>query len=198
MHVCVCVCVLCTRWCSYLRGPSVASRVAALVWILGVEDRCACICARLPCSSRAAPAIIGRRSSACRHASSHVRCHASRSLALVPSVGIGLVAQSARRRACCVVDCICTRAAVVPWWPLYPGRPPGDLKNTTNTHPKSLERPSMAFEPRGHHFWLGYTFRAGGQSTNEMPPRSLIVNGSKLLLQYFPYLSIPKCCDVSF
>jgi hypothetical protein len=36
--------------------------------------------------------VVDRRSSAWRYASSHVRAHARRSLALVSSVGVGLVA----------------------------------------------------------------------------------------------------------
>jgi hypothetical protein len=54
--------------------------------------------------------------------------------------------------------------------PLVASRPPGDLKNTTNTHPISLARTPVSFELRGPGFlaWL-YFFRAGGQSTNELP-----------------------------
>ena len=45
-----------------------------------------------------------------------------------------------RRRACCVVGFICTRAPLC--GPLVASRPPGDFKNTTNTHPIPLGHPS--------------------------------------------------------
>ena len=71
-------------------------------------------------------------------------------------------------------------AAPAAWWaadtraplcgPFVASRPPGDRKNTTNTHLIPLGHHPVSFELRGPEFWLGYIFfRAGGQSTNETP-----------------------------
>ena len=148
----VCVCVLYARWCSYLRGAAVASSAAVLVWIPGAEGRRACICAR-------ALAMLVR-GGACYHRSTVVRVSAR---AIARACACALLASArvfGRRRSC--------RTELAPsrllrgrlhlharrCGPLVASRHSGDLKNTTNTHLKSLERPPVAFEPRRHHFWL--------------------------------------------
>ena len=84
----------------------------------GVVARALFALAHSPYSPGAAPAIVGCRSSAWWYPLSHVRAHARRSLALVSSVGVGLLSRCARRRLLLGGLHVHTRAAVVPWWPL--------------------------------------------------------------------------------
>ena len=85
-----------------------------LGWCGGVA--CIRVCTfgrRLPSS------VVDRRSSAWRYASSHVRAHARRSLALVSLVGVGLVVlRIAPPRLLRGGLQIHARRCVVPWWPL--------------------------------------------------------------------------------
>ena len=56
---------------------------------------------------------------------------------------------------------VCGRRARAPLCgPLVASRPPGERKNTTNTHPIPLGHHPVSFELRGPEFWLGYIFFA--------------------------------------
>ena len=99
------------------------------------------------------------------------RCRLLKTLAAAPARGAAARGHGRQRRACCcVVGCRSADTRAPLCGPLVASRPPGDRKNTTNTHPIPLGHHPVSFELRGPGFWLGYIFfRAGGQSTNETP-----------------------------
>ena len=128
-------------------------------------ERCGGVaCIRVCTLGRRLPSSVVGRPRGGAHRRTCVRMLVARWRSCVRSVSV-LSCCAARRRACCVVGCRYTRAAVWSLGGLYLGHQ-GTKKTQQNTHPIPLGHHPVSFELRGPGFWLGYTFfRAGGQST---------------------------------
>ena len=150
--MCVCVCALRSLVLVSSGGVDCAVRRRACLDAGGVEGRRACICAR-------ALAMLVRGGACCRR-SSVVRVAARVIARACACASLASARVFGRRRS--------YRTERAPprllrgggglhmharhCGPLVASRPPGDLKNTTNTHSVSLGHPPVSFELRGPAF----------------------------------------------
>ena len=168
--MCVCVCALRSLVLVSSGGVGCVVRRRACLDAGGLEGRRACICAR-------ALAMLVRGGACCRR-SSVVRV-AARVIALACACASLASARVFGRRRSYRTERAPPRLLrgggelhmhARRCGPLVASRPPGDLKNTTNTHPVSLEHPPCIIWAAWARVlaWL-YFFRVGGQSTKETP-----------------------------
>ena len=150
--MCVCVCALRSLVLVSSGGVDCVVRRRACLDAGGVEGRRACICAR-------ALAMLVRGGACCRR-SSVVRVAARVIARACACTSLASARVFGRRRS--------YRTERAPprllrgggglhmharrCGPLVASRPPGDLKNTTNTHSVSLGHPPVSFELRGPAF----------------------------------------------
>ena len=167
-RACVCVCALRSLVLASSGGVGCVVRRRACLDAGGLEGRRACICAR-------ALAMLVRGGACCRR-SSVVRV-AARAIALACACASLASARVFGRRRSYRTERAPPRLLrgggglhmhARRCGPLVASRPPGDLKNTTNTHPVSLGHPPVSFGLLGPGFWLGYIFFAWDTVVVEM------------------------------